>query len=391
MKVVCLYPRFHDFGSHHFHEAAALLAEYRRRGRGFLPLMSGHAQQPVVRALGGRAVFDDPTFRLELPFAERSRRFVEQLRAHVDPLLEPGDVVMDTVSTQLEAHALVQWLAARPRERRPRVVIGIISDRWNRVGAAERERQVAEFAILRAALDALDAQDRARLTFFTLTPALADEIAALIGVRPLVTVMPMPYAGPDAPRLPRPDATLPRIGVLGGARREKGSYLVPDIVRACARRGARYEFVVQLTNNALTPADEEAFAAVANEPRVLVVERPMTPDEYVAVLNSCDVVLCPYEVVPYRQRTSSVFAEAVALGKPAVVTDGTWKAAQLRAGRAVGTIAAAHDVESFADAIERCVADLPALSRRALELSPAWRAQEGAAVFAEHLESALAD
>lgn len=380
MKVVCVHPRFGGLTSHHYNESVGLIAEFERRGIPFRLLMSRHADARLAASIGGLAVIDDPTFKMELSFDERSARFVEILRMHVEPQLAADDCVLDTVATQLEAHALVRWLATLPRERKPWVLICIISDRWNRSGAAERERQVAEFAILRDALAALAPEDAQRVLFFTLTEDLAQELSGLLGFPAYLAEMPLPYA-PPGPALPRPDPELPRVGVLGGARREKGSHHVPAVVRACRRRGMDCEFVVQLVNNSLTPEEEDAFCMVADEPGVMVVERPLSQAEYNLVLNSIDLGLYPYEVIPYRQRTSGVFGEAVAIGKPAVVTEGTWMAQQLRAGRAAGTIFATHDPELIADAIARCIADLPALSEKALTCATAWRESEGIPAF----------
>ena len=78
MKFICIHPRFASLTSHHFNESWGLKQELRR----------------------------------EWSFPERSQRFLNVLRAEVNGDLGVDDCVMLTVSTQLEAHALVRWWRA---------------------------------------------------------------------------------------------------------------------------------------------------------------------------------------------------------------------------------------------------------------------------------------
>jgi len=119
------------------------------------------------------------------------------------------------------------------------------------------------------------------------------------------------------------------VAILGGTRREKGSHLIPEIIRAC-RPLVQLEFVVQLTNNTLTAVEVETLARIADEPDVSVIREAMSLAEYESALNGADTALFPYEIIPYRKRISGVFAEAAAYGKPVVVTPGTWMAGQSR-------------------------------------------------------------
>lgn len=352
------------YSSHHFNEADGLMREYARRGREFVLVVNKSAERDVVAKLNARAVLeDDPTFRLEWSFEERSKRFLKMLHRHLDRLVKRDDAVMVTIAKQVEALALTRWLGELPSRKKPWIVIVILSDRWNRSTTAERERQIAEFAVVRTAV--ASAEDPHRLIFLTVHERLAEELHALIGVRFGVVPMPLPLA---EARLTTSSSNT--VAILGGTRREKGSYLIPDIVRACRD----VAFVVQLTNNTLTPDEVAELATIAGEPNVTVIREPMTRADYEATLDRCALGLFPYEVLPYRQRTSGVFAEAAARGKPAVVTPGTWMAEQIESGHAAGVIADDMTPDAFARAIRRCIAELPALTERARELSGEWRA-----------------
>jgi glycosyltransferase involved in cell wall biosynthesis len=380
MKILCIHHRLGGFGSHHFNECVGLAREFARRGRKFLLWINRQAPTHIAEALNARAELDDPTFRMEWSFEERTRRFVAMLHAHLDGSVDAGDCVMVTIATQLEVHALTKWLQELPSGRQPWIVILMVSDRWNRSDRAEYDRQCAEFQIVKRTLARLARPDAHRIIIFTLTELLAEELTGLLGVDVKVAPIPLDYGVPP-PHVPaRIESRPPRVSVLGGTRREKGSHLVPDIVAACRAR-VEVEFLVQLANDNLTAAESDTMARIAAAPGVTVIPEAVHPSAYYDALTSADLALFPYQVVPYRKRTSGVFAEAVAFAKPVVATAGTWMAAQIGAGRAAGTVIADLEADSAAQAIASCVADLPALERSAAALSVQWRATEGMPAF----------
>jgi glycosyltransferase involved in cell wall biosynthesis len=390
MKFICLHHRLGGFSSHHFNEAHGFLQEFKRREKEFILLVPTNVPPEIVSALNARALLeDDPTFRLEWSFEERSRRFVSMLHAHVDSDLSADDCVMVTISTQLEAYALTCWLQDLQTHPKPWIVILFLSDRWNRSGREEYERQIAEFHILNARIRSLTSEDARRLIFCTVSDLLAEELSDLLGIEVGVTCMPIEYGDPKVYSLVQNHPDLPRVAILGGTRREKGSYLIPDIVRACRFR-VRVEFLIQLANNSLTPQEAEKLARVANQPRVTVIREPISLSEYNAALNSLDIGLFPYEVIPYYKRTSGVFAETVAFGKPVLATRGTWMARQIEAGKAAGIIFDDLQPKTIAKTIARCVAELPALRQTAKALSAKWRETVSLSAFVDFIEQQIA-
>jgi glycosyltransferase involved in cell wall biosynthesis len=389
MKVILLHHRLGGYSSHHFNESRGFQLELARRGKTLVLLVNRGAEPRVVAALGARAVLDDPTFRLEWSFAERSRRFLEMLHGEVDRLVKRDDWLLMTIATQLEAHALTRWLQELPARKTPWIVVLFLSDRWNRSGREEHDRQMAEFARLREAIAGLTADDARRIVFCTLTDLLAQELSGLLGTTVETAPMPLPYGDPlsDVPGLG--DRALPRVAILGGMRREKGSHLIPEIIRAC-RALVPVEFLVQLSNDTLSATEAERLAQIAGEPGVTVIPEALPLKAYERAWGGADIALFPYEAIPYRQRTSGVFAEAVAYGIPVVVTPGTWLAEQIEAGRAAGTIADAFDPDSIARAIARCVADLGILRQAARSVSDAWRRTSSLPAFVDFVEGEIA-
>jgi glycosyltransferase involved in cell wall biosynthesis len=222
-----------------------------------------------------------------------------------------------------------------------------------------------------------------------LTDLLAEELSDLLGTRVAVAPLPLEYGDPGLDSSARPDPQLPRVAVLGGTRREKGSHLLPEIIRAC-RSQVQVEFLVELANDTLTAEEAEKLARIAEEPHVHVIRDPMTMPEYNAAIKSADIGLFPYEIIPYRKRTSGVFAEAVAYGKPVVAPRGTWMAEQIAAGRAAGTIFEELQPDAIARAIARCVAELQPLQQSAQALSIEWRKKVCLSAFVDFMEEQIA-
>jgi glycosyltransferase involved in cell wall biosynthesis len=389
MKVICIHHRFAGLTSHHFNESHGFMQEFRKRGTEFILLINIHANAQIVNELNARAVLDDPTFCLEWSFRERSDRFLAMMHAHIDAVLNANDRVLITISTQLEANALTRWLQELPLDKKPWIVLFFLSDRWNRSGREEYERQIAEFRLLNATISSLAQADAQRLILFAPTKLLAEELTELLGANVNIAPIALSYGDTDLHRSERRNAPLPRVALLGGTRREKGSHLAPDIVRACRSR-VQVEFLVHLANNTLTAEEAETLAHIAEEPHVMVIREPMSLPEYYAALDSADIGLFPYEIIPYRKRTSGVFAEMVAHGKPVAATRGTWMAEQIEAGYAAGKIFEDLEPDSIARAIARCVIELESLQTSAQALSIEWRKRICLSAFVDCMEAQIA-
>lgn len=113
---------------------------------------------------------------------------------------------------------------------------------------------------------------------------------------------------------------------LGNARDEKGIAEILEAVRLSAREpwGDQLRFTLQVNDPYQVEEQIEAFRRGPDDPRVTLVDRAMSSEEYAAVLESADVVLVPYWRSVYRERTSGVFLEGVLTGKLVVCTRDTW-------------------------------------------------------------------
>lgn len=132
------------------------------------------------------------------------------------------------------------------------------------------------------------------------------------------------------------------VGVLGSARVEKGFHLLPDIVERSREFADRFgleprqvHFIIQATPQIVgrEPVIQRAIDRLNDlaDPSVHILEHSLSVEEYQNVLLGSDIILMPYDVSKYKVRGSGVVSEALAAGKLAVATTGSypgWMASQ---------------------------------------------------------------
>jgi len=387
-RLIAILHRLIGRNGHRYHEALGLQEETQRRGKELLLFIHREAQPEVRAALNARAVLHDPVFRPDLTFDERTADFVAMLHRHVDPVVRPDDWLLQLLTTQCEARATARWLAELPARRRPWALVLFVSDRWNRVGEADRLRQLAELRLLGHELAALPAGARHRLLFACHTSGLQEELQAVLGGE-LMLAPTTDYATGIAPRPAARLDSVPRLALLGGARREKGSHLLPAVVPLCLADGG-LEIVLHLCNELLTPEEFAPLAELGKLPGVHTVSGAVDRNAYLALLAAADLLLLPYERVAYRLRPSGIFSEAVMAGLPLVVPDGTAMAEQIAAGAAAGVIYESEGAVAIAAAVRRALDELPGLSAVARERAVAWPRSNSLGAFLDWVETAIA-
>jgi glycosyltransferase involved in cell wall biosynthesis len=195
-----------------------------------------------------------------------------------------------------------------------------------------------------------------------------------------LTHLPLPiFPTPHTDRIgsPREESTdVPRFVWLGGIRKDKGFHVFARAVLALEKelRSGRMEFVIQ--SNLDDPRDSETAAArdmikFAGLPRVTLIERALTSEEYTNLLTSSSAVVLPRLLQLYRSQTSGPFVEALAAGKPVVVTDNSWMSDQLKRYGA-GTTFRDQDSDGLASAIRTLAANYSEFRVRAERSVKEW-------------------
>lgn len=164
-----------------------------------------------------------------------------------------------------------------------------------------------------------------------------------------------------------------RLVSLGNARDEKGIFEIFAAIRHLHRigEGGRFEFVVQCNDAAPDVAKAIATMAAENLSECILLHEKLEEEEYQQQLSEADIVLLPYWRSIYQARTSGVFVEALAVGKPVIATRDTWMSDQLEKHGA-GLLCEDRDALDLVRAIKDAAANLDELRDRARQRQSQW-------------------
>ena len=167
-----------------------------------------------------------------------------------------------------------------------------------------------------------------------------------------------------------------KIAYLGNAREEKGYHHLPDMVAALwadylAPGKARFTIQSHFNVPGGEPHMASAQMRLTNYPdqAVALMTSTMSEGDYYAVLESIDAMVLPYDPKAYAARSSHIFAQALAAGKPVIVPAATWMASQIDTTR--GQV-----YESSSDlpaAVANVIDDINSLTKGAEGYKHHWR------------------
>jgi len=170
------------------------------------------------------------------------------------------------------------------------------------------------------------------------------------------------------------------VGFVGDDRAARGLSLLPELVARVATDGsAGVRFVIQCPNSGEGSDDAGQTCLVdlkrlARERvgRVTLICERLVEHDYVELLRSLDVVLLPYTQASYGKGTSGVFAEALAMAKPVVVSSGTWMARELRRSGG-GAEFRNGDIDDLASKVLEVARHYKEYALKARQFSSSWR------------------
>jgi glycosyltransferase involved in cell wall biosynthesis len=282
-------------------------------------------------------------------------------------------VIFAPTTDHRQLFAWAAWIRTVPPNARPTLCL-LLRYTYLDVGPPPVQARAASYA--RLGFAALGGVGR-WVRLLTDSRRLAVEYAALTTMP--IEVVPIPHTDHIAESVAasegEPGRAI-RLVALGDARTEKGFVLLTEAIRRLQRAGAlgRLEFVIQA--NIASPvyaslAAPRADLARLGPPAVRLIDRVLPREEYARLLGDADLVLLPYSRRVYYARTSGPFTEALAGGKPVIVTADTWMSEELEQYGA-GLTFRDGDPSDLADAILQGRDRLPELSRAARARRTAW-------------------
>lgn len=106
----------------------------------------------------------------------------------------------------------------------------------------------------------------------------------------------------------------------GPPREEKGWQIINNMLEYQAHQFKRF---------CLVAAKSSQLQSVKDGIKINLIDDNLSRQEYVKWLTQSDLILLPYNVQSYQERTSGIFTEAIIAGKITVVTPNTWMAKEL--------------------------------------------------------------
>jgi glycosyltransferase involved in cell wall biosynthesis len=165
---------------------------------------------------------------------------------------------------------------------------------------------------------------------------------------------------------------------LGDFRGGKGFHLVPSMIEKVLEKDLRkVRFIVQCANSEYgkdVPKEAIELQKIAEthpDNLVLISER-LSDEDYLRLFNFADAVMIPYTANGFIEGTSNIFTEAVALGKPAVVSDNTWMSSELK-NFGGGLEFIKNNPEDFAEKVLQLANDYQNYSKKVIAYSAFWK------------------
>lgn len=307
------------------------------------------------------------------------RRFRRDLeRVLPASILSGDDVVLAQMLAPRHVLSWFEWLLARPKARRPTLVfhLGYDSRRFQAAAADIRN------------LSAVARREGARVRWVSDCADLAEDYAALFSEEvtsvPHVVTLPKALSAASC-------RGVPRVVVLGNARRDKGFVEIVDLLEGLRPRLERGEMTFRIQGNDPDAGSREAVRrlAEARYPGVDLFMDPLPEASYWEELQNATIVLLPYRQAVYARRTSGVFCEALCLGKPTVTTAETWMN-RFQGRRQLGWTCPDRDAHGLRAVVERACVEAKSAADRSERAADDFRRWFSAARFLDLVEEAIA-
>lgn len=339
MHIYYVDPGLISHTGHHASCCRAFLAETRRRGVGTTVLANNAVQSDLRAELGALPLFQASPYYTDAgdPLSGWLQAFLRGAEMTAADFARVSryskdDVFYVTGCAPAQLMGVVEWLGTFVPGTAPAVVVDLIyqsgmiltgdgaAKSWDPADPREDPRAI----LYRFIGQHMKNLALPTLRFVTTHPALPQVYSALL-FKPVEFCAALPYALPQqvAQRAGRRPITL---GVVGHQRHDKGYLLMPEVFESLLKAEDDIRIVAHNSGPAALriPEPEAALARLAGADRRLTLDqRPLDAGTYLALLDSIDLMLCPYDPVVYRTTLSGVTLECVANGIPVVVPGGT--------------------------------------------------------------------
>lgn len=380
-RFILIDPSLAGPGSHHYFSTIALAKECRDNLMQFLAFAHEN-YEPSPDAGQDEIFMAIPTFKrsgyfypFESSFCEEythllitNNGFMEtfsEITIQNKKLFTKDTVVLFPAATAAQISAIANTIAITDPEDAP--IWGIcfmFHPDWNPNGGTAK----AGINVYETALPLLKHLEKThRIAYTTETEGLADHYGQFLGKRPLVMpINTVQYRLDKVKAEPKPQNKRILISYVGYSKEEKGTHLLPEIVKKISRKRDDVSFMIQLM------AVEENITgyvkgAIGDFENVKIIDGALGAEEIASLIHMSDLVLLPYKPECYKIRGSAIYSECCHLGTPMVVAAGTENGDEgIKNGNAIGFDKFMG--QSIVDATLQALDNLDDLKKAALEV-----------------------
>ena len=336
------------------------------------------ARECVAKVPGGfamRGIFRRDLRNTPSPLLSRSRfaldalerlarqRFQTDLvKGLTSDIIESEDIIFAEMLAPRNLAGWLRWLRDFSKEPLPNLVfhLGYASERFG------TDKEIPSL------LKSLERSGKFSRAHFATDSDILQEKYTAIFQRP-VAHLPLVISR-RASECYKPPGSPVHFVCLGNAREEKGFEEILTAIDILSSNGglSNARFTLQSSD-----PDVHSVAALtgfrsARVPGISLITEPLDDASYLRLLKDADVLLLPYHVDRYQDRTSSVFCEAMTSGKPTIVNEGSFLGLEVRR-QGIGWLARDRDPASLAETMRRAVQEFHPAATRCAKLMPHYR------------------
>lgn len=170
------------------------------------------------------------------------------------------------------------------------------------------------------------------------------------------------------------------FGYMGDFRGGKGFDLLPSMIKkVIVAKENKTRFIIQCANSEygkdLPPTLIELQELAQNfKNNVVIINERLSDADYLRLFDFLDVIMIPYTAFPWDKGTSNILTEAIALGKPAVVSNDTWMSYELKKYGG-GLEFEKGKVDDFAEKVIQLTDSYHIFAKKVVEYSPIWKSK----------------
>jgi len=305
------------------------------------------------------------------------RRFQRDLhRAFRKMDFDSRDLIFGQMITPRHLAAWLDWMRSIPAPGAPMLAVHMAYDPSRFLHHQQLGRSLRKFQ---------GDPRKGRLLPITDSSRLAKAYTAILDTE--IPILPHVIGNGIEGLNPPPPDERPVFGVLGSPRADKGFAEVVQAILGLSQNPAPPQFLVQIHDPDDASARWVAQLRETELPNVELIDRCLDNEtDYANLFGRVSVFLLPYHLRVYGFRTSGIFCEALASGRPVIVSSGSWMD-EKAGGQAACLRVPERDPSSLASAINSVASSYREILSKAHQMAPIYRVEFSAREFVSRLLS----